>query len=135
MERTHINPAALHRFPAMPRAVRVSGSTTTLYCSGMTPADREYRAVHVGDLRAQYEQVKADCGMVLDEAGADWSDVVSVRTYVRDMDAFVKLHREGLTSVPGDAGKPPCSTVIEVSRLSDPDFLVEMEVVAVIPDE
>lgn len=132
MKKTYINPPELHQFTQMSRAIRVSGAATTIYCSGMTPADKDYRAVHVGDLRAQYEHVKASCGIVLAEAGADWADVVSVRTYVRDMDAFIKLHRDRKITVPGVEGKAPCSTVVEISRLSDPDFLVEMEVIAVI---
>jgi len=133
VKRNCINPAALHQSKFMSRAIQLSEVGTMIYCSGMTPADQEYRPVYIGDLKAQYNKVKADCELVLVEAGAGWDDVVSVRTYVRDMAEFMNLFRTGEIEVPGNRTHPPCSTLVEISRLSDPDFLVEMEVVAALP--
>lgn len=135
MKRSFINPVGLHQSRFMSRAIKISDVGAMIYCSGMTPADENYQAVHARDLKGQYNKVKADCALVLEEAGADWDDVVSVRTYVRDMEAFMTLFRTGEIEVPSSRTYPPCSTVVEVSRLSDPEFLVEMEVVAALPSD
>ena len=92
-----------------------------------------YTCVHPGDYKAQYVAVMDGIKTGLEAAGATFDNVVHRRAFVLDMDKYLAVTRD-----PEMAGrywnrdKLPASTLIQVSRLSDPCFLIEIEVVAVI---
>ena len=67
----------------------------------------------------------------LKAAGATWDDVVFRRLYVLDMDAFIKIQTDPTMSFPWHPDRPPPSTLIGVTRLSHPDFLIEIDLMAV----
>ena len=108
-------------------AVEASG---LLYISGMLPVNADGELVGTGDVIRQSEQVLDNVGAVLQAAGATFGDVVRVGVYVRDM-----ADRELINTVRrrffGDAR--PASTLVEVSALANPDALVEIEAVALLP--
>jgi 2-iminobutanoate/2-iminopropanoate deaminase len=101
-----------------------------LYISGMLPVDANGDLVGAGDVMRQSEQVLDNVGAVLRATGASFDDVARVVVYVRNM-----ADRELINSVRrryfGDAR--PASTLVEVSALADPDALVEIEAVALLP--
>ena len=101
-----------------------------LYISGMLPVTADGELVGTGDVIRQSEQVLDNVGAVLQAAGATFGDVVRVGLYVRDM-----ADRELINTVRrryfGDAR--PASTLVEVSALANPDALVEIEAVALLP--
>ena len=108
-------------------AVEASGF---LYISGMLPVNADGELVGTGDVIRQSEQVLDNVGAVLQATGATFGDVVRIGGYVRDM-----ADRELINTVRrryfGDAR--PASTLVEVSALADPDALVEIEAVALLP--
>ena len=108
-------------------AVEASGF---LYISGMLPVNADGELVGTGDVVRQSEQVLDNVGAVLQAIGATFGDVVRVGVYVRDM-----ADRELINTVRrryfGDAR--PASTLVEVSALANPDALVEIEAVALLP--
>jgi enamine deaminase RidA (YjgF/YER057c/UK114 family) len=82
-----------------------------------------------GDLYAQTVYIIRKIEAALAEAGAKLSDVVSTRTFVTNIDdweGFAKAHAEFFGEV------RPTSTMVEVSRLMSPEFLVEIEAEAMI---
>jgi enamine deaminase RidA (YjgF/YER057c/UK114 family) len=66
-------------------------------------------------------------------AGATWDDVVYRRTFVLDVDAYMKIARDPATPKYFNPERMPGSTMIGVTRLSDPDFLIEVDLVAAVP--
>jgi len=109
------------------RAVAVGGQ---VHVSGTTPVDDEGDVLGDGP----YEQTKAALDIVasaLDDAGASVADVVRTRMYVTDIDdyeAVGRAHGEVFADV------RPASTMVEVSRLVDEEFCVEIEATAVVPE-
>jgi len=101
-----------------------------LYVSGCVSIDADGNVVGVGDVVAQARQVFANIGVCLSAAGASFADVVKVTTFLTDIEdrAMINPVRQ---EVFGDAR--PASTLVEVSALVLPEFLIEVEAVAVIP--
>ncbi len=129
MEKTFINPPELHKHPSYSRVITVKGPCKFVFISGMTPSGENYEPVGKGDYRAQYERVIEGLTIQLKAAGATWDDVVVRRVFTLDVDKL----REAMKGVkrPENAEFPPTSTMIGVTRLSHPDFLIEMDLIAV----
>lgn len=102
-----------------------------LYTAGVTARDADGNLVGAGDMRAQIEMCFANVGDVLKAAGADYGDVVKWTMYTTDIVAFGE-HADLYRSYFIDK---PASTLIEVSRFVVPEMLVEIEAVAVLPNE
>ncbi len=83
------------------------------------------------DLRAQYLHVMDALSLQLEAAGATWADVVFRRIYVLDMDGFLAMQRDPSLPQPWPPNLPPPSTLIGVTRLSHPDFGLEIDLLAV----
>ncbi len=131
MERTELDPAELFKHPAFKRVVTVQGDMKLVFIAGQTPSDENYQPVAPGDYKAQYIQVMNNLDLALKAAGADWDDVVYRRMFVLDVDAFLEIFYDKDLPQYGD-GRPP-STLIGVTRLSNPEFLVEVDLMAVVP--
>jgi len=129
MEKAFINPPELYRHPSYTRVITVKGPCKFIYISGQTPSDEAYQPVAKGDYKGQYEHIMAALTLQLQAAGATWDDVVSRRTYTLDIDKLRAAMRE--THRLENPEFPPVSTMIGVNRLSHPDFLIEVEIVAV----
>ena len=131
MERTHINPPELFKHPAYTRVITITGPSKLIFIAGQTPSDDNYRPVAIGDMRAQYLRVMEALTIQLQAAGATWDDVVYRRLFVLDMDAFLKVQTDPTMTYPWHPDRPPPSTLVGVTRLSHPDFLIEIDLMAV----
>jgi len=110
------------------RAVRAGDQ---IHVSGTTATDEEGEVVGVGDPAAQTRQAIENAEAALGELDADLTDVVRTRLYVTDVDdweAIGRAHGEAFGDV------RPAATMVEVSRLIDPEMLVEIEAVAVVEE-
>jgi enamine deaminase RidA (YjgF/YER057c/UK114 family) len=126
---THLNPAGLHRHPAFSQAVVVEGNVRTIYVGGQNAISEDGRVVGVGDLRAQTEQVFENLETLLAAAGAALRDIVKWTIYVvqgQDIQPGFAVFERVWGSAP-----PPAISVVGVAGLASPDFLVEIEAVAV----
>lgn len=105
---------------------------TTVFLRGQVSQDLETQETcHVGDAAAQAGKAMANIKLLLEEAGSELFHVCRVVVYLTDI-----RHREAVYREMGRwlKGVFPCSTGLVVSALARPDWLVEIEVTAVIPD-
>ena len=130
--RKHLQPKELHIRKVgghvLYSHVVMTDAPVTIYIAGQTPRDVDGNTVGTGDMRAQIRQVGANLKAALAAAGATLADVVKTTTYVTDCDEFFR-HSDVRAEIFGQ--DPPTSTTIEVKHLANPDFLVEIEAIAV----
>lgn len=133
MKIEHINPKGVFDHPAFTRVITVENPGKLIYISGTGPADESGKCVSPGDYRAQYIKVMESLETQLKAAGATWSDVVYKRAYVVDIDAHIKaIHTIDAPRFGDPKSPPPAATLIGVTRLIDPDFLLEIELLAIV---
>jgi 2-iminobutanoate/2-iminopropanoate deaminase len=100
-----------------------------VFISGQLARNAAGELVGKGDMRAQIRQVGENLKTALEAAGASLDALVKTTTYVTDIDEYFK-HVDLRMEYFGDA--MPTSTTVEVRRLSHPDFLIEVEAVALL---
>jgi enamine deaminase RidA (YjgF/YER057c/UK114 family) len=126
---THLNPEGLHRNPAFSQAVVVDGTVRTIYVGGQNAVAPDGRVVGIGDLAAQTEQVIENLRTLLAASGATLHDIVKWTVYVvqgQDIRPGFGAFQRAWGSAP-----PPAVSVAIVAGLAHPDFLVEIDAVAV----
>lgn len=96
---------------------------------GQVPVSASGENIAVGDMAGQIREVYRQITIALAAVGCDWSNVVHLYTFTTDMDSYLEAEREIAPGILGPA--PPASTLIQVSRLVDPEWLVEVQVDAV----
>ena len=84
----------------------------------------------VGDITAQTRQILDNIKKILEAAGGQMSDIAKVTLFVTDMSMLDEIHR-----VRSEYFTPPypASSLVQVVSLVRPDYLIEIEAVAVIP--
>jgi enamine deaminase RidA (YjgF/YER057c/UK114 family) len=103
----------------------------TVYISGQLSRNEKGEVVGAGNMSAQIEQVGENLKTCLAAAGATLNDLVKTTTFVTDIDLFFKFPDVRARAF---GAALPASTTVEVRRLSHPDFLVEVEAIAVVDD-
>jgi enamine deaminase RidA (YjgF/YER057c/UK114 family) len=104
----------------------------TVYLRGQVGTDFEGNLVGLGDARAQTEQAMKNVKQLLEEAGSEMSHVVKTTTYITD-----PRYREAVYQETGKwlKGVYPVSTGLVVQGLAQPEWLMEIDIIAVIPDD
>jgi enamine deaminase RidA (YjgF/YER057c/UK114 family) len=111
--------------------VVVASGTRTIHTAGQVSIDEHGAPVGVGDLAAQTAQAMRNVGLALAAAGASYADIVKITTYVV---GYKPEHRViiGKARAPFFANQtPPASTLVGVTALAMPEWLIEIEAVAV----
>ena len=107
----------------------VTGGTMVLI-AGQVALDRTGTVVGRDDFRAQAQQVFENLDAAVVAAGGTFRDVIKLNTYVLDL-AHLAVFRE-VRDTYINLQSPPASTAIQVARLFRPEFLLEIEAVAVV---
>jgi enamine deaminase RidA (YjgF/YER057c/UK114 family) len=107
-----------------------SGSGRLVMVSGQVALDEQGHLVGGGDTVLQAEQVFKNIGLALSAGGATFADVVKLNYYLVDISALpgVRVVRDRHV----DTARPPASTAVEVKSLFRPEFLIEIEALAIV---
>ena len=108
------------------RAVRVGNFVAV---GGTAPLGMDGKTVAVGDVAGQTRRCIEIIQAALEEAGSSLNDVIRTRTMLRDIndwEAVVKVRAEFFKDI------KPVDTVMQISTFVDPDWLIEIEVVAIV---
>jgi len=106
----------------------------TIYIAGQVALDRNGKGVGPGDLRAQSEQVFTNLQAALAAVGADFTHVVKLNFFVTELDDARLAILRDVRDRHIDTAHPPASTLVQVVRLFRPEFVIEVEAVAVVDD-
>jgi enamine deaminase RidA (YjgF/YER057c/UK114 family) len=101
-----------------------------VFVSGLLSKNADGEIVGVGDIGKQTEQVCENLKIALAAAGATFEDVVRVDVYVKDIQEFDTIHAVRRRYF---AAEPPASTMVQVTGLTDPRCLIEINAIAAIP--
>ena len=111
------------------QAVAIPSKGVMVFVSGMTARCPDGKIAGIGDIEEQARQVCENIKSALEAAGGSMDDVCRVDVYLRnigDGERVNKVRREFFRS------PPPASTLVEVSKLASPEFLVEISAIAVV---
>ena len=104
---------------------------STLYVSGTCGQDTAGNAVAPGDMESQLRTIYGDIQRALEAHGIGFAEVVKEMIFVTDIEAF-RAALPARAEIYG-AAAPPAATWVEVSALMRPEYLIEVEVTAVLP--
>jgi enamine deaminase RidA (YjgF/YER057c/UK114 family) len=125
-----VRPDGLFNNPAYTQVMKSSGATT-IHVSGQVAMDASGANVGEGDLAAQADQVMRNLKVAVEAAGATLADIVKVTTFVV---GYQPEHRAVITAAraPYFPDGFPASTLVGVQALAAPEWLIEVEAVAVV---
>jgi enamine deaminase RidA (YjgF/YER057c/UK114 family) len=127
----YLNPDSLLRNPAFTQVIVAPAGAKTIYIGGQDAVDASGAIVGKGDIAAQTEQVYRNLEVALEAAGAKLEHVVKWTIYIvqgQSMQSGFGVFQR----IWGDRGNPPTITVAYVAALANPDFLVEIDAIAVV---
>jgi enamine deaminase RidA (YjgF/YER057c/UK114 family) len=127
-----VNPPELGTPPGYSQVVDVRASRI-IFIAGQTALDRNGELVGGHDFTAQADQVFRNLRAALQSVGCTASDLVKLTVFLRDM-GHLPTYREARNRFFATVAPPvaPAVTLVEVSKLYGPDFLIEIEAVAAI---
>jgi len=113
------------------QATAIAARGKLVFISGMTARKADGSIAGVGDITVQTRQVCENVKAAVEEAGGTLDDVVRVDVYVRNMEHFEAIHK-----VRREYFKPPlpASTMVEVTKMTSPDYLIEINAIAVVAE-
>jgi len=129
----YVNPDQLNKNPAYSQAVVTQGNGQTIYIGGQNSVRINNEVIGKGNLSKQVEQVLQNIEIILTECGASFENIIKLNIYVvagqNVMEAFQASQKYFARM------KPPVVTVVFVSGLGNPDFLIEIEATAFVSDK
>ena len=106
---------------------------TLIYLAGQVSSDASGALVGEGNFEAQVERVFANVKIAVEAAGATMADIVKLNTYiVAHVDPAEVPKMRAIRNRYVNTEKPPASTLVVVTRLAQPGWLIEVEAVAAI---
>lgn len=128
-----LNPDSLSKNPAFTNVVVVSGTVRTVYVGGQDAVDASGTIIGKGDLKMQTEQILQNIQAALAAGGARLEHVIKWNLYVLQGQSL-NAGFEVFQRVWGNRPNPPAISVMFVAGLAHPDFLAEMDAIAVVPE-
>jgi enamine deaminase RidA (YjgF/YER057c/UK114 family) len=103
---------------------------TAVFVAGQVALDKSGNVVGKDDFRAQVQQVFENLKAAVEAAGGSFGDVIKLNSYFLDLSRLPEFREVRDKYI--NLNNPPASTTVEVPRLFRPEFLVEIEAVAVV---
>jgi 2-iminobutanoate/2-iminopropanoate deaminase len=115
--------------PGYAQGIKVTGADTILFLAGQVAYTADGGAAHPGDFKAQARACLQCLKAQVEAGGGTMASIVKVNTYVTDI-----RHRADYAAVREDffGKKLPASTMVGVTALAHPDFMIEIEAIAVL---
>ncbi|WP_028207497.1 RidA family protein [Paraburkholderia nodosa] len=112
------------------QATTIEASGKLVFISGMTARRPDGSIAGIGDVVTQTRQVCENLSAAMKAAGGTLDDICRVDVYVRNIEHFDRIHdvRREFFRAP-----LPASTMVEVSKLVSPEYLIEISAIAVLP--
>jgi 2-iminobutanoate/2-iminopropanoate deaminase len=132
MPKREVTSASIHKpVGVFSQATAVEAKGRLVFVSGMTARRPDGSIAGIGDIEKQTRQVCENIKAAVEGAGGTMDDVCRVDVYVRNMEHFDAIHK-----VRREYFKPPlpASTMVEVTKMVSPDYLIEINAIAVIQD-
>jgi enamine deaminase RidA (YjgF/YER057c/UK114 family) len=133
MEIKHINPENMVKPRGYSHAISVSGNYKSIYIGGQNAIDEKGALIGKNSLKQQTEQVLANIDKILQDSGANFRNIVKFNIYILNG----QNPQEGFQAFQErwkDNQNFPIVTVLFVAGLGNPDWLVEIDAIAVIPE-
>ena len=111
------------------QATMVEASGRLVFISGMLAKNADGVIIGVGDVEAQTRQVCENLKSAVEEAGGTMDDICRVDVYCRNMEHFDLIHKARRDYF---ASPAPASTMVEVTKMTTPDALIEINAIAVV---
>lgn len=113
------------------QAAIIEARGNLVFISGMTARRADGSIAGIGDIEAQTKQVCENLKSAVEAAGGNMDDIVRVDVYVRNMEHFDQIHKVRREYFKAPA---PASTMVEICKMTSPDYLIEINAIAVLPD-
>ena len=127
----HSNPPGMSQPTGYSQLVEISGPHRLVFVAGQTGTDAAGKPAK--GFRAQMTQAYANIKAALASVGGSMNDVVRLTTYVTDIEQNADVYREVRAATFTDKSRLPASTLVQVVRLADPAYLVEVDAIAILP--
>jgi len=129
----HINPDGLVKNPAFSQIVTTQGNGKTIYIGGQDAVNEKREIVGKGNIAEQTEQVMKNLQLALSACGATFDNLVKLSIYVvqgQNLYGAFQASQKFFSNLQN----PPVISVLIVAGLANPDFLVEIDATAFIPE-
>jgi enamine deaminase RidA (YjgF/YER057c/UK114 family) len=129
-----INPEGMLRNPAFTQVVTTQGNGKTVYIGGQDAVNAQREIIGRGDIAVQTEQVMKNLQTALSACGATFDNLIKLTIHIvqgQDLSRGFQASQKFL----GHLKNPPAITGFFVAALAHPDFLVEIDAIAFIPEE
>ena len=127
----HSNPAGMTQPAAYSQLVEVNGPHRLVFIAGQTGVDASGKTAE--GFRAQAQQAFNNIKTALASVGGTMDNVVRLTTYLTDIQQNADAYREVRASFLPNKSALPASTLLQVGRLADPGYLIEVDAVAILP--
>jgi reactive intermediate/imine deaminase len=111
------------------QAIAIEAKGKLVFISGMTARCPDGTIAGIGDVEAQTRQVCENLKSAVEAAGGTMEDICRVDVYVRNIEHFEKIHKVRREYFKAPA---PASTMVEVTKMVSPEYLIEINAIAVI---
>lgn len=125
-----ISPVSMHRPNGYSHLARVNRGTP-VFIAGQVALDTSGHLVGPGDFGAQAQQVFENLKTAVEAAGGTFANIAKLNVYVVDRARLLEYREVRDKFI--DVKNPPTSTAVQVAALFRPEFLIEVEAVAILP--
>jgi 2-iminobutanoate/2-iminopropanoate deaminase len=127
----HSNPSGMAQSTAYSQVVEVNGPHRLIFVAGQTGVDASGKAAK--EFRAQAVQAFENIKTALASVGGSMDNVVRLVTYLTDIEQNADAYREVRASFFANKSVLPASTLLQITRLANPSYLIEVDATAILP--